>query len=103
LVSTDDPNRRVPELAGLIPAQPEKPYDIRQLIEAVVDERFFFEIHKDYAANIVVGFAFCAAYSTSDISIIGSPTSTPTVPHTAHGTSSTKPTEFVFDAFYGWL
>ncbi|MCB1033939.1 MAG: methylmalonyl-CoA carboxyltransferase, partial [Acidobacteria bacterium] len=55
--SEDDPGRLAPELNDLIPFDPNKPYDMKRLITAVVDDGRFFEIHKDYARNIVVGFA----------------------------------------------
>ena len=55
---TDDPaDREDPALDDFVPKDPVKPYDMRKLIEAVVDEGDFFEIHPDYARNIVVGFA----------------------------------------------
>jgi propionyl-CoA carboxylase beta chain len=53
----DDPNRRDEALDLLIPPNPNKPYDMRELITAVVDENYFFEVHRDYAENIIVGFA----------------------------------------------
>jgi propionyl-CoA carboxylase beta chain len=53
----DPPDREDPLLDTLIPADPSKPYDVKQLIEAVVDERRFLEVHAHYAQNIVVGFA----------------------------------------------
>ena len=40
-----------------MPADPNKPYDIKELIAAVVDDGHFFEVHEHYAQNIVVGFA----------------------------------------------
>jgi propionyl-CoA carboxylase beta chain len=55
---TDDPpDREDPALDALIPAEPNKPYDMKRLIEAVVDGGRFLEVHAHYAANIVVGFA----------------------------------------------
>jgi len=55
--ATDDPIDRVEmSLDTLVPADPSKPYDIKELIEKVVDERDFFEIQPDFARNIVVGF-----------------------------------------------
>jgi propionyl-CoA carboxylase beta chain len=55
---TEDPeNREDPALDGLIPAEANKPYDMKRLIEAVVDDRRFLEVHEHYAPNIVVGFA----------------------------------------------
>ncbi len=53
----DDPLRREEALDSIVPSDPSKPYDIKDVIRLVVDEGDFFEIHKDYAANIVVGFA----------------------------------------------
>jgi len=54
---TDDPIDRVEmSLDTLVPTDPSKPYDIKELIEKVVDERDFFEIQPDFARNIVVGF-----------------------------------------------
>ncbi|MFL6292100.1 MAG: acyl-CoA carboxylase subunit beta [Thermoanaerobaculia bacterium] len=55
--SDDDPNRESDVLDTLIPADPNKPYDIKQLIAAVVDDGRFLEVHAQYAKNIVVGFA----------------------------------------------
>jgi propionyl-CoA carboxylase beta chain len=55
--ATDDPIDRVEmSLDTLVPADPTKPYDIKELIEKVVDERDFFEIQPGFARNIVIGF-----------------------------------------------
>ncbi len=55
---TDDPaDRAEPSLDTLIPSNPNKPYDIKELITKVVDEGDFFELQPSYAANIVTGFA----------------------------------------------
>ncbi len=57
-VPTDDPaDRREEALATLVPEEPNRPYDIKELIELVADKGSFFEVHADYAKNIVVGFA----------------------------------------------
>ena len=54
---TNDPTDRVEHsLDTLIPNDPNKPYDIKELIYKVADENSFFEIQPDYARNIVVGF-----------------------------------------------
>ncbi|WP_027964535.1 acyl-CoA carboxylase subunit beta [Halalkalibacillus halophilus] len=45
------------ELTELIPFDPIRPYDVRTVINEVVDEDSFFEVHRDFARNIVVGFA----------------------------------------------
>lgn len=53
----DDPCRREDSLQEMVPANPKKPYDIKKVIRAVVDNGYFFEVHRDYARNMVVGFA----------------------------------------------
>ncbi len=50
-------------LEKIIPESTNQPYDIRDVIEGICDEETFFEIHKDYAENIVVGFARLAGRS----------------------------------------
>jgi len=53
----DDPvERDEPSLDSLVPADPAKPYDMKELIEKVVDEGDFFELQPDFAKNIVIGF-----------------------------------------------
>jgi len=53
-----DPADRADEaLDTIVPASPNQPYDMRGVIEAVVDERYFLEVHQHYARNILVGFA----------------------------------------------
>ena len=53
-----DPADRADDvLDTLVPASPNQPYDMRDVIEAVVDERYFLEVHQHYARNILVGFA----------------------------------------------
>lgn len=44
-------------LNDIIPENPNQPYDIKEVIDGTVDEGSFYEIHKDFAENIVVGFA----------------------------------------------
>ena len=46
-----------PRLNDMIPENPNQPYDIRDIITETVDEETFLEVHKDFAENIVVGFA----------------------------------------------
>ncbi|MCA9928734.1 MAG: acyl-CoA carboxylase subunit beta [Anaerolineales bacterium] len=58
----DDPNRRCPELEQIVPVDPHKPYDVRQVINSVVDDGRFFEIHRLWAENMVVGFARINGY-----------------------------------------
>ena len=52
----DDPGREVPALESLIPESPNAPYDMKELVQSIADERFFFEIQGDFARNIIVGF-----------------------------------------------
>ncbi|MDZ7844266.1 MAG: acyl-CoA carboxylase subunit beta [Anaerolineales bacterium] len=59
----DSPLRRETELDTLIPADPAKPYDIKQAIGLIVDQGEFFEIQEKYAQNIVVGFARLGGHS----------------------------------------
>jgi propionyl-CoA carboxylase beta chain len=55
---TSDPrDRDEPSLDTLVPTNPNRPYDIKELIKKVVDESDFFEIQPDFARNIAVGFA----------------------------------------------
>jgi len=52
-----------PKLDELIPENTTQPYDIREVISEITDEGSFLEVHKDYAENIVVGFARLAGRS----------------------------------------
>src|SRR5512144_1428373 len=54
---SDDPNRMDPDLDSIVPDNPNKPYDMRNVIRLVVDDGEFFEIHEHFAKNIVCGFA----------------------------------------------
>ncbi|HSB37277.1 MAG TPA: acyl-CoA carboxylase subunit beta [Thermoanaerobaculia bacterium] len=55
--TSDPPDREIPELDRFIPDSPNQPYDMALLIRKVVDDGDFFEIHADWAKNLVVGFA----------------------------------------------
>ena len=57
VVSGDDPERLTPELVELMPASPNQPYDMKKVIEAVVDDGEFFEVNHHWAMNLVCGFA----------------------------------------------
>jgi acetyl-CoA carboxylase carboxyltransferase component len=54
---TDDPERSCDEILGLIPDASNKPYDMKAVIEATVDDGEFFEVQPHFAMNIVCGFA----------------------------------------------
>jgi len=57
LAKTSDPaNRTEMKLRTLVPENPRQPYDIKDLVETVLDDGYFFEVQKDFAQNIVVGF-----------------------------------------------
>jgi acetyl-CoA carboxylase carboxyltransferase component len=58
----DDPERRCPELEQIVPVDPQKPYDVRQVIASLVDDGRFLEVHKLWAQNMVVGFARLNGY-----------------------------------------
>jgi acetyl-CoA carboxylase carboxyltransferase component len=64
----DDPLRADAELDNIIPDNPNKPYDMKDIIHRVVDDGIFYEIHSEYAQNIVVGFARLGGHS---IGIVG--------------------------------
>jgi len=57
-----------PKLNDIIPANPNQPYDMRDVIDDIVDSESFFEVHKNFAENIVVGFARIAGRS---IGVVG--------------------------------
>src|SRR5690606_30788694 len=53
----DVPLRQDDSLNDVVPSSPNKPYDMHRVIEGIVDEGKFFEIHEEYAPNLIVGFA----------------------------------------------
>jgi propionyl-CoA carboxylase beta chain len=57
LAPTDTPGRVEIKLNSIVPEASNQPYDIREVIDLIVDDGYFFEVHRDYAQNIVVGFA----------------------------------------------
>ncbi|HZQ91561.1 MAG TPA: acyl-CoA carboxylase subunit beta [Terriglobales bacterium] len=54
---TDPAERADAALDSIVPAESNQPYDIKDVIHAVVDDGYFFEVHEHYAKNLVVGFA----------------------------------------------
>lgn len=52
----DDPQREDPELDKIIPENPQKPYNMKEIIITLVDEHDFLEVHEDFAKNLIVGF-----------------------------------------------
>ncbi len=67
LQANDDPLRMAPELDSIIPLDPSKPYDMKNIIRLVLDDGQFFEIHENYAMNIVVGFGRLGGHSVGII------------------------------------
>ena len=57
VVCNDDPERRDDVLKTIVPTSSNKPYDVRDVIKPIVDDRHFFEVHANFAQNVVVGFA----------------------------------------------
>ena len=53
----DDPNRLDNNLINIIPENPLQPYDMKEIINSIVDNHEFFEIHELFAPNIIVGYA----------------------------------------------
>lgn len=54
----DDPvDRREKSLRAIVPENPNKPYDIKELVRGIVDDGYFFEIQEHFAQNMVIGFA----------------------------------------------
>ncbi|MGH9161622.1 MAG: acyl-CoA carboxylase subunit beta, partial [Vicinamibacteraceae bacterium] len=53
----DPPDREDASLDALVPASPNQPYDMHQLVQTVVDRETFLEVHQHYARNLIVGFA----------------------------------------------
>lgn len=57
MVCQDDPERRDEKLKTLIPTNPNRPYDVRDVIGCLVDDKHFMEVQSHFAQNMVVGFA----------------------------------------------
>ena len=55
--TNDPPDRMDPRLESIVPLEPNKPYDMKEVIRLVVDDGDLFEVHEHFAPNIVVGFA----------------------------------------------
>jgi propionyl-CoA carboxylase beta chain len=68
LAPSDDPERMEMELDSIVPDNPNKPYDMRNVVRLIVDDGEFFEVHEHFAPNIVCGFSRLNGYS---IGIVG--------------------------------
>jgi len=60
----DPPDRMCTELDSVLPDNSHAPYDMHRIIEAIVDDHVFYEIHRGYARSVVLGFARFAGHST---------------------------------------
>ena len=60
---TDPRDRRDEEMLDIVPDNPNKPYDMHDVIRRVVDDGEFYEVQPNYAANIICGFAHLGGYS----------------------------------------
>jgi propionyl-CoA carboxylase beta chain len=65
--TTDDRLRTEEALDTIVPEDPSKPYDIREAIRLIMDEGVFFEVHENFAGNIVTGFARLGGHSVGII------------------------------------
>jgi propionyl-CoA carboxylase beta chain len=65
---TDDPMRMDAELDTVVPDNPNKPYDMRNVVKLVVDDAEFYEVHEHHAKNIICGFARLDGYA---IGVVG--------------------------------
>ncbi|HWG54124.1 MAG TPA: acyl-CoA carboxylase subunit beta [Gemmatimonadaceae bacterium] len=61
--ATDPRDRRDDALLGVVPDNPNKPYDMHEVISRVVDDGEFYEVHAEYAQNILCGFAHLGGWS----------------------------------------
>jgi acetyl-CoA carboxylase carboxyltransferase component len=60
--SSDPPDRLAAQLDEMVPEVPDRAYDMRQVIDAVMDDGDFLEVHADFAPNLLVGFARLGGY-----------------------------------------
>jgi propionyl-CoA carboxylase beta chain len=63
VMPTDDPQRMDAELDDVVPAHPNKPYDMRTVVRLIVDDGELYEVHEHHATNIVCGFARLDGYA----------------------------------------
>ncbi|MFQ5536897.1 MAG: acyl-CoA carboxylase subunit beta [Gemmatimonadota bacterium] len=61
--SVDPPDRQDEKLLEIVPDNPNQPYDMKDVIRAVVDDGEFYEVHQQFAPNILVGFAHLGGHS----------------------------------------
>ncbi|MCX5907707.1 MAG: acyl-CoA carboxylase subunit beta [Deltaproteobacteria bacterium] len=54
--SNDDPDRTIPEFDTLVPVKASRPFDMRKVISKIVDNGYFYELFKNFATNVIIGF-----------------------------------------------
>ncbi len=54
--TTDNPDRLIPSFKHIIPSNQSTPYDMKNIVENLVDDRHFYELMPDWAQNIIIGF-----------------------------------------------
>ena len=62
----DDPQRMDPELDHVVPDNPNKPYDMRNVVKLIVNDEEFFEVHEHHAKNIICGFSRLDGFAVGD-------------------------------------
>ena len=67
LPTNDDPLRKEEALDSFVPDDPSKPYDMKEVMRMIMDDGQFYEIHENFATNIVVGFARLGGHSVGII------------------------------------
>ena len=65
IATTDDPLRTDLALDTIVPTDANRPYDMKDVIEKIVDDGIFLEIHEEYAANIICGYARLGGFSVA--------------------------------------
>src|SRR5258707_6904601 len=68
VAASDDPQRMDQELDHVVPDNPNKPYDMRDVVRHIVDDGEFFEVHEHHAKNIICGFSRLDGYA---IGVVG--------------------------------
>ncbi|MPZ23565.1 MAG: methylmalonyl-CoA carboxyltransferase [Dehalococcoidia bacterium] len=63
VASSDDPRRRAEDMFEVVPEDPTRPYDVRDVILRIADDGDFMEVHEHYAQNVVVGFSRMASHT----------------------------------------
>ena len=98
-VSSDPADRADASLDQLVPADARIPYDISEVIRAVADDRYFFEVQEHFAKNLVIGFArgwTAARWGSSPTSLQCSPACWTSTPRSRERASCASATPLIF-------